>query len=52
MIPCIHFSKGDTKTHEKVLNISHEENQIKTTIRYYFTLTKMSIIKKIKKNYW
>ena len=52
-----HFSKEDTEMANKHMrwSTSHiiREIQIKTTVRYHFTLARMAIIKKSTKNkYW
>jgi hypothetical protein len=42
----------NTNRHEKQLEIVFQEMQIKTKMRYHFTSTRMTIIKKINSNKW
>ena len=47
-----HFSKDIwmAKTHEKILNITHQKMQIKTTMRYHLMPNRMAAIKKSTNN--
>ena len=44
------YKEDDQQVHEKVLNITNQENAIKTIMRYHLTPVKMVIIKKTRNN--